>query len=57
MQCLLLRVQAISISQHINYVIEMNQALCNRAAINFAVAFDDALGAGEDIVWLTYSAP
>ena len=42
-------VQAEAISQHINYVIGMNQAIGDRAAINFAVAFYDALGAGQDI--------
>jgi TIR domain/CHAT domain len=42
-------VQAEAISQHINYVIGMNWAIGDRAAINFAVAFYDALGAGQDI--------
>ena len=42
-------VQAEAISQHINYVIGMNWAIGDKAAINFAVAFYDALGAGQDI--------
>ena len=41
-------VQAEAISQHINYVIGMNKAIGDKAAINFAVAFYDALGAGEN---------
>jgi AAA-like domain/CHAT domain len=40
--------QAEAISQHIPYVIGMNQAVGDRAAIVFAVAFYDALGAGRD---------
>ncbi len=43
------QVQAEAISQHINYVIGMNQAIGDKAAINFSVAFYDALAAGEDI--------
>ncbi|WP_414620148.1 CHAT domain-containing protein [Calothrix sp. CCY 0018] len=42
-------VQAEAISQHINYVVGMNQAIGDKAAINFAVAFYDALAAGEDV--------
>lgn len=42
-------VQADAISQHINYVVGMNQAIGDKAAINFAVAFYDALAAGEDV--------
>jgi len=42
-------VQAIEIVQHIPYVIGMNQAVGDRAARLFAVAFYDALGAGESI--------
>jgi Effector-associated domain 1/CHAT domain len=42
-------VQAQAIAQHINYVIGMNQAINDRAAIEFAVGFYDALGAGESI--------
>lgn len=42
-------VQADAISQHINHVIGMNTAIGDKAAINFAVAFYDALAAGEDV--------
>ncbi|MFH7030456.1 MAG: CHAT domain-containing protein [Heteroscytonema crispum UTEX LB 1556] len=42
-------VQAAAISQHIKYVIGMNRAIADKAGINFAVAFYDALGAGEGI--------
>lgn len=42
-------VQATSISQHIDYVIGMNRAIGDRAAINFTVAFYDTLAAGKDI--------
>jgi len=42
-------VQAREISQHIPYVIGMNQAIGDTAAIAFAVGFYDALGAGRDI--------
>ncbi len=42
-------VQANAISQHINHVIGMNRAIGDKAAINFAVAFYDALAAGEDV--------
>ncbi len=41
-------VQAQAISQYIKYVVGMNKAIGDKAAINFAVAFYDALGAGED---------
>ena len=41
--------QAGAIAQHIPYVIGMNQAIGNRAAIAFAVGFYDALGAGRSI--------
>ncbi|WP_246276943.1 pentapeptide repeat-containing protein [Microcoleus asticus] len=41
--------QAEVISQHIDYVIGMNRAIGNRAAIEFAVGFYDALGAGRSI--------
>jgi hypothetical protein len=37
--------QAEAIHQHVDYVIGMNQAIGNRAAIEFAIAFYDALGA------------
>jgi hypothetical protein len=42
-------VQAEAIFKHIPYVIGMNKALGDRAAIEFAVGFYDALGAGESI--------
>jgi hypothetical protein len=42
-------VQAKAISQHIPYVIGMNQAIGDKAAIAFAVGFYDALGAGRDV--------
>ena len=42
-------VQAKAIAQHIPYVIGMNQAIGDKAAIAFAVGFYDALGAGRDI--------
>ncbi len=53
-ECVLLNacyseVQAEAISQHIKYVIGMNQAVGDEAAIEFAVAFYDALGAGESV--------
>lgn len=39
--------QAIAIHRHINYVIGMNQAILDRAAIEFAIGFYDALAAGR----------
>ncbi|WP_310834377.1 AAA family ATPase [Aetokthonos hydrillicola] len=42
-------VQAEAISQYIKYVIGMNQAIGDKAAIAFAVAFYDALGAGRTV--------
>lgn len=42
-------VQARAIAQHIAYVIGMNQAIGDKAAIAFAVGFYDALGAGRDV--------
>ncbi|MFB2892047.1 CHAT domain-containing protein [Aerosakkonemataceae cyanobacterium BLCC-F50] len=42
-------VQAEAIRQHINYVIGMKKAIGDRAAIEFAVAFYDALGAGRTV--------
>lgn len=42
-------VQAKAINQFIPYVIGMNQAIGDRAAITFAVAFYDTLGAGESV--------
>lgn len=51
-ECVLLNacyseVQARAIAKHIDYVIGMNQRIGDKAAIEFAVAFYDALGAGE----------
>ena len=53
-ECVLLNacyseVQANAIGQHINYVIGMNREIGDKAAINFVVAFYDALGAGEGV--------
>ena len=53
-ECLVLNacyseVQAEAIAQHIPYVIGMNKAIGDSAAIEFAVAFYDALGAGESV--------
>ena len=42
-------VQATAIAQHIPYVIGMSQAIGDKAAIEFAVGFYDALGAGRPI--------
>ncbi|QIR37251.1 SAVED domain-containing protein [Tolypothrix sp. PCC 7910] len=52
-ECVLLNacyseVQAEVIKQHIDYVIGMNQPVGDRAAIEFAVGFYDALGTGRD---------
>ncbi|MDZ8051277.1 MAG: AAA-like domain-containing protein [Aulosira sp. ZfuVER01] len=52
LECVLLNAcyseaQAEAIHQHINYVVGMNQAVGDRAAIKFAVGFYDALGAGR----------
>ena len=41
-------IQAEVIKQHIDYVIGMNQPIGDRAAIEFAVGFYDAVGAGKD---------
>lgn len=51
-ECVLLnacysQAQAEAIYQHINYVVGMNQAIGDQAAIKFAVGFYDALGAGR----------
>ncbi|MBK8454903.1 MAG: CHAT domain-containing protein [Thiofilum sp.] len=51
-QCVLLnacysRVQAEVITQYIPYVIGMSEAISDKAALEYAVAFYDALGAGE----------
>jgi hypothetical protein len=42
-------VQADAITRHINYVIGMNRAIGDQAAIEFAVGFYDALGAGRPV--------
>lgn len=42
-------VQARAIAQHIPYVIGMNKAIGDRAAIKFATGFYSALGAGESV--------
>lgn len=42
-------VQAEAIARHIPYVIGMNKAIGDKAAIEFAVGFYDALGAGESV--------
>ncbi|MEL6987591.1 MAG: CHAT domain-containing protein, partial [Bacteroidota bacterium] len=41
--------QANAIAEHIDYVIGMNQAIDDRAAISFSVGFYQALGAGHTI--------
>lgn len=43
------QVQAEAIAKYIPYVIGMNQAIGDRAAIEFAVGFYDALGAGRNV--------
>jgi hypothetical protein len=43
------QVQAEAIAQHIPYVIGMSLAIGDRAAIEFAVGFYDALGAGRSV--------
>ncbi len=43
------QVQAEEIAQHIPYVIGMSQGVGDRAAIEFAVGFYDALGAGRSV--------
>jgi hypothetical protein len=42
-------VQANAIAQHINYVIGMKMGISDTAAIEFSVAFYDALGAGRNV--------
>ena len=42
-------IQANAIAQHINYVVGMNQAIGDKAAIAFSVGFYQALGAGRTI--------
>jgi hypothetical protein len=41
--------QAFAISKHIDFVVGMNKAIGDQAAIKFAVGFYDALGAGKTI--------
>ncbi|MBV8884889.1 MAG: AAA-like domain-containing protein [Chroococcidiopsidaceae cyanobacterium CP_BM_RX_35] len=53
-ECVLLnacysKIQAKAIARHINYVIGMKQAIGDRAAIEFATSFYNALGAGESV--------
>ena len=55
-ECVLLNacyseVQATAIAHHIDSVIGMNQSIGERAAIEFATSFYDALGAGETIAF------
>jgi hypothetical protein len=42
-------IQAEAIAQHISYVIGMNQAIGDKAAIAFAIGFYQALGAGRTV--------
>ena len=42
-------IQATAIAKHIPYVIGMNKAIGDKAAIEFAVAFYDAIGTGEKV--------
>jgi hypothetical protein len=42
------QVQAEAIARHIPHVVGMNQAIGDRAAIEFAIGFYDAVGAGRD---------
>ncbi|MFM7449530.1 MAG: AAA-like domain-containing protein [Leptolyngbyaceae cyanobacterium] len=54
LQCVVLnacysKVQATAIARHIPYVIGMGDEIGDRAAIEFAVAFYDGLGAGRDL--------
>ncbi|GAB1543973.1 hypothetical protein NUACC21_66490 [Scytonema sp. NUACC21] len=53
-ECVLLNacyseIQAQAIAQHINFVIGMNREIGDRAAIEFAVGFYDALGSGYPV--------
>lgn len=53
-ECVLLsacysEIQAEAIANHIDYVIGMNQAIGDKAAIAFAIGFYQALGAGRTI--------
>jgi len=42
-------IQAQAIAQYVDYVIGMNNKISDKVAIDFSVAFYDALGAGKDI--------
>jgi hypothetical protein len=42
-------IQAVAITQYVNYVIGMKKAIGDRAAIEFAVGFYDALGSGRPV--------
>lgn len=42
-------IQALAITQHVNYVIGMRKGIGDRAAIEFAVGFYDALGSGRPV--------
>ncbi len=42
-------IQAQAIAKHINYVIGMNQAISDKAAISFTIGFYQALGAGRSV--------
>ncbi|MBD2526847.1 CHAT domain-containing protein [Nostoc sp. FACHB-133] len=42
-------IQALAITEHINYVIGMKKAIGDRSAIEFAVGFYDAIGSGRSI--------
>ncbi len=44
-------VQSLAIASHIPYVVGMNKAIGDKAAIEFSVGFYDALGAGKDYVF------
>ncbi|QDL15876.1 hypothetical protein DP113_17850 [Brasilonema octagenarum UFV-E1] len=53
-ECVLLnacysQMQAEAIRQHVNYVIGMNSTVGDKAAVGFAVAFYDAIAAGEEV--------
>ncbi|MGK7936502.1 MAG: AAA-like domain-containing protein [Xenococcaceae cyanobacterium] len=45
------QVQASALAQHIPYVVGMNKAIGERAAIEFSVSFYEALGADKDYVF------
>lgn len=41
--------QAVAISEHIEYVVGMRKAVCDKVAIEFSIGFYDALGAGKSV--------